>query len=63
VLVIAVVGIVVAAIPSGCWNGRNITVTLTTGIVAVADVAVIVHTLRLGRIGHIHHLLVTTGFG
>lgn len=56
-LVIGVVGIVVVANPSGCWNGRNITAVLTAVVAAV-----IVHNLGLCRMGHIHHL-VTTGFG
>ena len=56
--------IVVVAIPSWCWDGRNITVTWTAVIAAAITAAavrilVLVHTLNLGGmlLGHIHHLL------
>ena len=61
----SVMVVIVVLIPSGCWNGRNVTATLTVVIAADAsDVSIVVHALLLGMLfGHYsHHLLVTTGF-
>ncbi len=62
-LVIAVVVGIVVANPSGCWNGRNITATLSAVIAAVANADITVHALHLSRIlfGHVHDF--PTGLG
>ena len=44
----SVMVVIVVLIPSGCWNGRNVTATLTVVIAAdAADVSIVVHALLL----------------